>query len=718
MALEPFSRDGIGLLLEAAQQLDVSSEQPADPARRQSQIMDPKMDSGYIPAGDTFEPAFDVCAGRDPAEVLWIMDEIFRIEMSFHEGYPLSQNLFTSLHIFRLISPDNRHPHYFNINGPFEMAPEATAKQHLVHILLRAYCIAVIKCVQLTLFTIQSQTFYEEEDFVTFLFGRELLPKLESQEAQKLLVDAMDWLDASNLDPEMQHALKHRLVMREHILYALDGDLEMWDKIQLGIDGLTRHRKLSEPLPEAFSDKVQRQLATSTPPRPMPYLAWQEACEKWTRLCEDIIAARSLTSTGIQQSPHCLQRAMWAFAYRDPAPGAYARAKMQDILTADDSVAEELPHFDLMLADIRDLVLAGDPLADRASFQVEVLTDIRHQLCRVLEECMSKLFGEYLNLYRMLCQNRCRMRRTFTQAVPILDQLEVDARATDKELHEMCATRRVQEVGASQVSTPITFWIRSHKLQIMEWVVQLGFETDLYLPDELANMYAVLNTIADSRRELLRDIDQSVRSRVASLRSTGNREYLVQAETSAKWLKSLVAQSSVTLAVGNAMCDLYSLLEQLRIVKTSPKPYQDEQLRYEARMKPLLGLLFDDIADLSTLNKRKSLQAKSVAQVCSRIGTWIKTARAHLNELKTMSATQAKYVGTEERWRLEIKSLEKVCVATSVASAQLEGTCKKHGKLDARVGDDLGHLIEMTIPPPGKRYHDWWAVPQLKEKRP
>lgn len=33
--------------------------------------MDPKMDSGFIPEGDTFEADFDPCADLTPGEVIW-----------------------------------------------------------------------------------------------------------------------------------------------------------------------------------------------------------------------------------------------------------------------------------------------------------------------------------------------------------------------------------------------------------------------------------------------------------------------------------------------------------------------------------------------------------------------------------------------------------------------------------------------------------------------
>ena len=155
------------------------------------------MDSGFIPPGDTFEPDFDVSASLNAGQVLWVMDELFRLEMSVHDGYPLSQNIFTSLHIFQLISPENKYPYRFALPGSRPDLSKPTEEHKLVHVVLRAYCIAVVKCCQLAFDIIQSQIYYEEEDFVTFMFGRDFLPSLPPDTAMDLLDDGLRFVENS-----------------------------------------------------------------------------------------------------------------------------------------------------------------------------------------------------------------------------------------------------------------------------------------------------------------------------------------------------------------------------------------------------------------------------------------------------------------------------------------------------------------------------------------
>lgn len=111
--------------------------------------------------------------------------------MAWHEGYPLSQTLFTSVHLDRLLAPENGYPY------DFPLSRAARNKQSTSHQVLRAYCLAVSKCIDHTIQVITAQNYYEEEDFVTHLFGRDLTPKISVDEVLQLLEDARTALDLS-----------------------------------------------------------------------------------------------------------------------------------------------------------------------------------------------------------------------------------------------------------------------------------------------------------------------------------------------------------------------------------------------------------------------------------------------------------------------------------------------------------------------------------------
>ena len=195
-----------------------------------------------------------------------------------------------------------------------------------------------------------------------------------------------------------------------------------------------------------------------------------------------------------------------------------------------------------------------------------------------------------------------------------------------------------------------------------------------------------------------------------------SREDKEQCRSSSEWLKSLSLQEQVNVTLAGLLSSFCTTLEDLALIDARPKPYAQAQLRYEARYKPFLGMQWDSVPGVEELERpgrdTNTITLSEIQQICLSYSEAIKTTRGMLNELKGMNPTQATYVGTEDEWKKNIKSLETTCVAISVAASQLQRICEKHvDKLDR-----LGEVAELSFPAPEKRYHVWWVVPLLKEK--
>ncbi|KAK4580526.1 N-alpha-acetyltransferase, non-catalitic subunit [Recurvomyces mirabilis] len=673
------------------------------------EIMDPKMDSGFVPEDDTAEPDFDVCRGLLPTEVLWIMDQLLGLTIGWHDGYPLSQTVFTSLHVDRLLSPDNRRPYNLHFGSSAGTSRVSDAEQ-VVHLVLRAYCLALVKSCALVLHTIQLQNFYEEEDFVTHLFGRELLHGLSAEDSLGSVGEAMNWLSTSDIRKDVRDALSARLDFIWTYVSLLTNDLSDWQDLINVLDTIKATHHLAVPIPEAFSDKVQRQLASSTPPRPMMQVSWDSACQKWREMCDDIVAAGRLTREDICQSPQSLQRAIWAFAYRDPPPNTYARAYMQTILFGAERLGENTSFFDLLLIDIRDLVLAGDPLANPDNFLIEVPSDPRHQSARVLEIFMDKVFDEYMNIFRMVCQNRCRIRRTFTQSIGVLDSLEAVAMQTDADLDAITPMRK-----GDVLLCPMTCWVKYQKLQIMVWTIQLGIETDIYLPHELSLMYWLLSWMLDRKLNLNAHSESFLIWRTRDANGMRDTKVIAECLSSQDYLQSLRLQAEAERSLSTALWQLFAVLTDVRAIKPLKQDYAQELLLYEARTKPYLSLTQDPIPPLSEYKAARSALG-SVQEVCATTTAMTKQAKSHLAELKKMAPHQARFVGTEDQFKREVKQMETTCVATAVQTSQLLRLSLHQAEIGSATSEEsLG--IEATVPAPGSRYHDWWVVPQIKSTK-
>jgi len=74
------------------------------------------------------------------------------------------------------------------------------------------------------------------------------------------------------------------------------------------------------------------------------------------------------------------------------------------------------------------------------------------------------------------------------------------AEEVDAELREFTKEEpMVSEDGGETYSYPLSSWVFHYKLRIMEWIVLLGFELEIYQPYEFAGMYWVVQHYISNR---------------------------------------------------------------------------------------------------------------------------------------------------------------------------------------------------------------------------
>ena len=80
--------------------------------------------------------------------------------MAWHMGNPLSQTLFTSLYIDRLLWPEPKTVEHASFTGT-ENGTEESMEQDLLNRVLRSYCLALIKTCDMVHEKISRETYYE-----------------------------------------------------------------------------------------------------------------------------------------------------------------------------------------------------------------------------------------------------------------------------------------------------------------------------------------------------------------------------------------------------------------------------------------------------------------------------------------------------------------------------------------------------------------------------
>ncbi|KAI5245798.1 Mak10-domain-containing protein [Aureobasidium subglaciale] len=686
------------------------------------EIMDPKMDSGFvIPGKDAAVDNFDPLQKMLPEEIIGVMDQLLSFEMSWHQGYALSQTLFTSLHMYSLLTPYYR-PLSAIVFSPKRSSPEDP--DPLISSVLRAFCLGIMKSCDAVIQEITSEHYYEEEDFITQNFAQYLLNDVDHSEVVSEIESAIEVLAAQDLADDVKDALRHRLGLRIQLLHAqeplslveMTDKTEMWKAVLDTVSKVNETVKLGKAKSDLFSERVQRHLASNTPPIPMIKTYWEEAYPRFKRLAEDNIEAHRLASIE-DLSPLNITRFAWDFSSRTPQPSTYSRAIMQGLLFKGQKVLAQTSHLSLILEDIRSLSMSGDPLLSPSNWEVELPTDPRYRSSRIIDEFMAKALDEYINIPRMILQNRCRMRRTFCQSISILDGLQAEAENADAELHSLFPSPTSS--FPPEEFYPLAAWVYFHKLRIMEWSIQLGFELDVYQDAEFAHLYRFLAFVAATRAEHLQHIDLFLHLRQRSYRKQGNVVMADQVATSQASITFLTTQATITADFASALSSLYSLLYSLHLIKPldGNEIYSTNSRRHELRMKPYLPIGTPTLPSSEEMDTATLLPPQtSISAIFSTISSRLAAAKTALVALKTIPSNTGNYRGCEAGFKAEIQSLLGSIVATGISVSLLKKVIEEIGI--KMVGDvqDKQDVVKQKVKVESfgeKRFSTFWAVPKL-----
>ncbi|KAJ8106261.1 hypothetical protein ONZ43_g7126 [Nemania bipapillata] len=259
------------------------------------EIMDRKMDSGVLSEGESLDEEYDVTRGLLPEEILGIIDQLLCLEMAWHLGYPLSQTVLTSVYVEALMNP---YP----------------------------------------------ATIDEEEDFVTNTYERNLLSHIPVLAIKDLLQAAITELRAPKDDvpQEICAALESRLQLRIAFLKAVDlsamrNDTSEapklpWIQMRRLIDDIENQHGLAKSVPEAFSTKLQRRLASTMPPRPMVKLSFEECTSHFKRF---FLNGNEVIDVLQYTDPQSLLNFILLFQAQKPQPLVFIRTILQNLLFKD-----------------------------------------------------------------------------------------------------------------------------------------------------------------------------------------------------------------------------------------------------------------------------------------------------------------------------------------------------------------------------------------------
>ncbi|KAL4785481.1 Mak10 subunit, NatC N-terminal acetyltransferase-domain-containing protein [Aspergillus varians] len=686
------------------------------------EIMDPKMDSGYLGPeenGQGLEDDYNVLRDLAPEEAVWIMDELLCHEMAWHMGHPLSQTLFTSIYLDKLLWPIPRH--FEDAHFGHEGLAADKQMPDLVHVVLRAYCLGLIKCCDFVHTRVASEFYYEEEDFSTQLYNRSFLPHFDIGLFTTLLNQAISWVDGQDaIDVSVKSAIKSRLEFRQQFLLGLQQDINVvetrsMDKLESCLSILPALKEssfASQAVPDAFSWKIQRKLASTVPPRPMVRISLDDALAHLKRLCQDGIHLNQILD---YRGPSNLKVAVWTILSRKPQPSVYIRSLLQTIIMSKSTILGAVPIKQFLYDELAALVLPSSILLEASIDETEVPSDPRFQIAQLMDGFVRRFSQPFVDTFRSACLNRCRIRRTICHTLVDWDNLQMEAEDLDEQLRTLSEEPPLElPNGDTTYSYPLSSWAYHQKLIQFRLILQLGFELSIYAPEELPGMFWYLSHICSTH---LGHIDR-IRTFMLSTAQQSRPSLAKHAVLRKSFLlfDRLTTQIVAIDAFAISLHALYVLLSRHNVLPTAsaPQTYSNDQFRYELRMKPFLQITLPELVPYEEYNREATLQGDSDEVVMERATKAIGEAR------KAWEATLANgpfddsngekpcAPALEEDWKRDVKDTMRACIGASIAIE----TVKK------AIASGVQPLnLRVDIPEAGSkaRWHDWWAVPQVSQ---
>ena len=418
---------------------------------------------------------------------------------------------------------------------------------------------------------------------------------------------------------------------------------------------------------------------------------------------------------GALSRANMVQTFVTTFQAKKPQPLVYVRTLLQTFLFNAMEILGSMSIRQLLDDDFSIVTLPASPLLDRDNDEIEVTSDPRFTMAQHMETFRQRAAQPFLDILRTACQNRCRVRRTLCHIVRDWENLQVDAEDMDQIMQVATKERpMVQRTspGSTPVETfalPLSSWTYLYKLRQMELIVQLGFELEIYQADELAGMYWYLNFLAKSRLQHAERIKSFLLSRVEEVRSQPRKQDPGadrQLQRSLAYSRLSLLDAAVTWELSDALCCLYAVLGRLHLVKAPPRPYSNDELRYDLRMKPWAAIGFPALPTFVEYTAGTMQEDTTTEELLQYGEKAVAGAKRGFEALSKLSAQESFSVGSHDRWTLSVKSALKSSIATGIAISSVQRALQK--------SKGSGELpIKAEVPSPDKAYHEWWIVPKI-----
>ena len=415
-----------------------------------------------------------------------------------------------------------------------------------------------------------------------------------------------------------------------------------------------------------------------------------------------------------------LQNFVLQFQAKRPQPLVYIRSLLQGYIHREDVMLGSLTVRQILDDDLSIVVLPCSILLDPWNDTVESPNHPRYAVARQMDIFRQRATAPYLVVFQAWCSNRCRVRRLLCHAVQDWENLQMDAEEIDQLLQVQVDERPLSygpTTGAPadlEYSLPLSSWAYLYKLRIMEWTVQLGFELEMYQPDELAGMYWYLSYLAKRRASHVERIKAFTVQALNDARAAGARQggpaFTAAKEAaftrSLSYLRTTMLDAAVTWELADALSCLYTVLARAGAVRGPERPYGSDELRYEIRMRPFAPIHLPELPSFEAFAAAADQPENEADAILEYAGRAVAGAKKGYEALAKFGDKEA-FTGCQHaRWVAATRNCLKSAIFAGIAISTVQKAIDK-------AGDEGEVKVEAEVPAPDKGYHQWWIVPKV-----
>lgn len=535
------------------------------------EIMNDKMDTGMVYQSLENELAMSPVV-ETQQDVIEIFDLILARLVSWHSGSNLIQTFLSCVYVEKVLTDLNRFEKTAHITAFLQDSCQIATWNQVLTAAILGFTKTIDLCIELMS---NNNAIYPEEDIIGNKAGFFFLEGIDLEYFYSMLDASLAFNKKKGTGVADTTQIRHRLELVKSLLVLFRAKIPskgIISNAKTSLSGITQiTTQYTTKFLSAFSQSVQARATNASPLRPLTSVSVDESYSLLTQLVLDLEGLQFINS--ITRSTDLLSFFL-TFSAKKPCTLPIVRAILKTS-TIPNLLGQSLKSW--MIKDIEEISYPnGHAVLKPKSDKIKYLVD---PFLQEAELC-------YKDLLTVFCQNRSRQRQNLAHCILSWDSLQVSAERLEDELARLDSPIVPNDVvhlpSGPTAALPITSWVYMHKLQIMIWVVLLGFELNVYKLWEFSRMYLYAHALVEELNRHLTRLRTYLEQKVQASSGGSARPSL---EVSHAYICALEIESMALDQLCQASLYLCVAYEKAGLL-TPPCSVTTPELMYGLRMKP------------------------------------------------------------------------------------------------------------------------------------